>query len=111
MFPRCAGGVAPDVLYLVDDVDGLAEYNWASAVWQFLVDALDETKAKMRTTKNVQINGFAMLLQVYDDHCTRHILSISLLMVESFQCCRFGCTSTVPNLARAILAPPEFADG
>jgi len=64
-------------------VDGLAEYNWAKAVWQFLVDALDETKAKMRTTKNVQISGFAMLLQVCDDHCTGSILSISSLMVAS----------------------------
>jgi len=46
----------------VYDVDRLAEYNWTSAVWQFLIDALDKTKAKMHTTKNVQINGFVMLL-------------------------------------------------
>jgi len=50
------------MIYLVEDVDGLAEYSWAGAVWQFLVDALDEMKEKMCTTKNLQINGFAMLL-------------------------------------------------
>jgi len=49
---------------LVEDVDSLGDYNWAAAVWQFLVNALTETKEKMRTTKNMQINGFVMMLQV-----------------------------------------------
>ena len=35
-------------------------------MWKFLVDALGETKEKLHTTKNVQINGFAMVLQVWD---------------------------------------------
>ena len=38
---------------LVEDVDSLGDYNWAAAVWQFLVNALTETKEKMRTTKNM----------------------------------------------------------
>jgi len=63
-FPRNAGGVTWELIDLVEDVDRLAEYNWAGAVWQFLVDALDDTKEKMRTSKNLQINGFALLLQV-----------------------------------------------
>ena len=50
----------------MEDVDSLGEYNWAEAVWKFLVDALGETKEKLRTTKKVQINGFAMVLQVWD---------------------------------------------
>ena len=57
-------GVARELIDLVEDVDRLAAYHWASAVCHFLVDALDETKEKMRTTKNMQINGFAMALQV-----------------------------------------------
>ena len=65
-FARTAGGVAWDLMPLVEDVDSLGEYNWAAAVWQFLVDALGETKEKLRTTKNVQINGFAMVLQVWE---------------------------------------------
>jgi len=68
--------------------------------WQFLIDALDETKAKIHTTKNLQINGFAMLLQVCYDHCIRPGLSFLSIMVASFKCCRFGCTSTVTNLTR-----------
>jgi len=36
----------------------LGEYNWAGAICQFLVDALDKNKEKMRTTKNLHINGF-----------------------------------------------------
>jgi len=51
---------------LVEDVDSLGDYSWAAAIWQFLVDAMGETKEKMRTTKNVQINGFAMVLQVWE---------------------------------------------
>jgi len=50
---------------LVEDVDRLGEYSWAVVVCQFLVDALGETKEKMHTTKNMQINGFAMVLQVW----------------------------------------------
>jgi len=49
---------------MVEDVDHLAKYNWATVVCHFLVDVLDETKEKMNTTKNVQINGFAMAFQV-----------------------------------------------
>ena len=49
---------------LVEDVNRLGDYSWAAAIWQFLVDAMGETKEKMRTTKNVQINGFVMMLQV-----------------------------------------------
>ena len=30
------------------------------------MDALRETKEKLRTTENVQINGFAMVLQVWE---------------------------------------------
>jgi len=55
-------GVAWELIELVEDVDGLAEYNWGAAVWKFLVDAIGETKEKMCTTKNLQINGFAMVL-------------------------------------------------
>jgi len=58
----------------------------------------------MRTTKNLQINGFAMLLHVCHDHCNRTGLSFPSMMVVSFKCCRFGCMSTVANLTRAIPA-------
>jgi len=49
---------------MVEDVDRLAEYNWVAAVCHFLVDGLNETKEKMPPTKNLQINGFAMALDV-----------------------------------------------
>jgi len=58
--------VAWELIDLVEDVDSLGDYNWAAAIWQFLVDALGETKEKIRTTKNVQINAFAMVLQVWE---------------------------------------------
>jgi len=58
-------GVTSELIDLVEDVDHLGDYDWAAAIWQFLVDAVGETKEKMRTTKNVQINGFAMVLRVW----------------------------------------------
>jgi len=67
-FPQSAGGVAWELIELVEDVDGLVEYNWGAAVWKFLVNALGETKEKMCTIKNLQINRFAMVLQVWDSH-------------------------------------------
>ena len=49
---------------MVEDVGGLQEYNWSEAVWEFLVDAMAECREKMRTMKNLKINGFMMILQV-----------------------------------------------
>jgi len=66
--PAKCGGVTWELIELVEDVDRLAEYNWGAAVWQFLVDALGETKEKMCTLKNLQINEFAMLLQAWRSH-------------------------------------------
>jgi len=42
----------------------MGEYKWSVTMWQFLVDALEDMKQKMRSMRNLQINGFAMLLQV-----------------------------------------------
>ena len=53
-----------ELIELVEDVDRLPEYNWAVTVWKFLVDALGETKEKMGMMKNLQMNEFAMVLQV-----------------------------------------------
>ena len=95
-------------MYLVEDVDGLAEYNWASIVWQFLVDALDETKVKLRTTKNVQINGFAMLLQVCHYHCTRPAISFPSMMVSSFKCCKIWLYKYCSKFDKANTSVPRI---
>ncbi|KAJ8441250.1 LOW QUALITY PROTEIN: hypothetical protein Cgig2_000623 [Carnegiea gigantea] len=62
-FPQCAGGVAWDLIFVVEDMDRVVKYNWSEAVWKILVEAIEETTVKMQTTKNLQINGFAMILQ------------------------------------------------
>ncbi|KAJ8430116.1 LOW QUALITY PROTEIN: hypothetical protein Cgig2_007089 [Carnegiea gigantea] len=59
LFPRCAGG---NLVHIVEDVDGVREYNWAKVVWEFLVHAVEESQEKMWSMKNMQINGFAMIL-------------------------------------------------
>jgi len=38
---------------IVDDVDGMADYNWSAIVPKFLVDVTEETKEKMHTMKNL----------------------------------------------------------
>ncbi|KAJ8423848.1 hypothetical protein Cgig2_000974 [Carnegiea gigantea] len=65
LFPRCAGGVAWDLISMVEDVKSMGEYNWAETTWMFLVEAIEEAKEKMHIARNVQINGFAMILQVW----------------------------------------------
>ncbi|KAJ8421347.1 hypothetical protein Cgig2_027955 [Carnegiea gigantea] len=65
LFPRGAGGAAWDLVHVVEDVDGVGEYNWAEAVWEFLVHAMEESREKMGSTKNLQTNGFAMIRQVW----------------------------------------------
>ena len=67
LFPRCAGGVAWDLISMVDNVKSMAEYSWAEATWMFLMEAIEEAKEKMRSAKNVQINSFVMILQVRDE--------------------------------------------
>jgi len=64
LFPRTPGGVAWDLVPMVEDVGRLEEYNWSEAVWEFLVDAMAECQEKMGSMKNLKINGFTMILQV-----------------------------------------------
>ncbi|KAJ8447136.1 hypothetical protein Cgig2_022865 [Carnegiea gigantea] len=54
-----------DLVHVVEDVDGVGEYNWAEAVWEFLVHTMEESREKIGNAKNLQINGFAMILQVW----------------------------------------------
>ncbi|KAJ8423031.1 hypothetical protein Cgig2_021923 [Carnegiea gigantea] len=53
LFPRCAGGVAWDLISMVEDVKSMAEHNWAEATWMFLVEAMEEGKEKMRSAKYI----------------------------------------------------------
>ena len=40
-------GVVWDLIDTVDDVAGMAHYNWLAAVWEFLVNVMEEMKEKM----------------------------------------------------------------
>ncbi|KAJ8420215.1 hypothetical protein Cgig2_021429 [Carnegiea gigantea] len=57
LFPQSAGGVAWDLVHIMEDVDGVREYNWSEAVWEFLVQAMEQSQEKIQSTKNLQING------------------------------------------------------
>ncbi|KAJ8422140.1 hypothetical protein Cgig2_002648 [Carnegiea gigantea] len=70
LFPYSAGGVAWELIEMMEDVKAMAKYNWSKAVWSFLVEAIEEMKEKIHTkknykAKNLQIHGFAMILQVW----------------------------------------------
>ena len=80
LFQRCAGGMAWDLISMVDDVKSMAEYNWAEATWMFLVEAIEEAKEKMRNTKNVQINGLAMILQVSKRRYPTVLMFMSIML-------------------------------
>ena len=60
LFPYSDEGVAWELIDMVDDIDWMVGYNWPAVVWQFLVDAINETTDKMRTRKNLQINEFVL---------------------------------------------------
>jgi len=49
-FSRAVLGVAWDLIDMVNDIDDIT--NWA-AIWEFLVDVMEETNEKMRTIKNL----------------------------------------------------------
>ncbi|KAJ8443290.1 hypothetical protein Cgig2_015768 [Carnegiea gigantea] len=62
---RCVRGLVWDLISIVEDVKGMAEFNWSKVAWMFLVKAMEETLEKMNTVRNLQINGFVMILQVW----------------------------------------------
>ncbi|KAJ8433190.1 hypothetical protein Cgig2_025581 [Carnegiea gigantea] len=63
-FPWCAGGVAWDLISVVEDMDRVGEYNWAEVMQKFLVEVREKSKEKMRAMRNLQINGFVMILHM-----------------------------------------------
>ncbi|KAJ8445910.1 hypothetical protein Cgig2_009839 [Carnegiea gigantea] len=66
VFKRSDGdcGVAWDLVHIMEDVDGVGEYNWVEEVWEFLVHTMEESQEKIWSMKNLQINGFVMILQI-----------------------------------------------
>ncbi|KAJ8423476.1 hypothetical protein Cgig2_013519 [Carnegiea gigantea] len=50
---------------MTEDVSEMADYNWSKAIWSFLVEAIEETKVKIPIKKNLQMHGFAMILQAW----------------------------------------------
>jgi len=64
LFLLIAGGVTWEPIAMMEDVSGMVDYNWSQAVWSFLVEAIKETKEKIPMKKNLQMNGFTMILQL-----------------------------------------------
>ena len=47
------------------DVQGMSWYAWAKAVWQYLVDTMEDMQRKLSNpVSQMQFNGLYMLLQV-----------------------------------------------
>ena len=67
LFPRTPYGATWSVLRYADDVAGMGQYAWAEAIWQVIVDAIDDAKKKIRSGlfSEVQLNGFCLLIQVW----------------------------------------------
>ncbi|KAJ8428316.1 hypothetical protein Cgig2_015466 [Carnegiea gigantea] len=64
LFPCMVGGVTWELIGMTEDVEGIGEYNWLAAIWSFLMEAIEDTKQKILVKKNLQIAGFAMILQM-----------------------------------------------
>ncbi|KAJ8426388.1 hypothetical protein Cgig2_000583 [Carnegiea gigantea] len=47
LFPRTPYGAAWSMLHYVEDVDGMAGYAWAEAVWWVLVETMEDTQRKL----------------------------------------------------------------
>ena len=53
------------LIRMTEDVRWMVEYNWSQEVWSFLVEVIDDTKEKISLKRNLQMHGFAMILQVW----------------------------------------------
>ncbi|KAJ8428408.1 hypothetical protein Cgig2_024554 [Carnegiea gigantea] len=65
LFPRTPGGVTWELIKMTKNGCGMTKYNWSQAVWSFLVEAIEDTKEKIPLKKNLQMHGFATILQVW----------------------------------------------
>ncbi|KAJ8440040.1 hypothetical protein Cgig2_020528 [Carnegiea gigantea] len=67
LFPRTPYGAAWSLLRYVDDVEGMGQYAWAEAVWQVVVDSIEDTQRKLchGPLSEVQLNGLCLLIQVW----------------------------------------------
>ncbi|KAJ8420167.1 hypothetical protein Cgig2_000257 [Carnegiea gigantea] len=68
LFPRTPYGAAWSLLRYVDDVEGMGQYAWAEAVWQVVVDSIEDTQRKLcrGPLSEVQLNGLCLLIQVQE---------------------------------------------
>jgi len=65
-FLRTPCGATWGVQKYVQDVEGLALYNWVEAVWDIFLESLEETQQNLEREdmSDVQMNGFTPLIQV-----------------------------------------------
>jgi len=65
-FPRTPYGAAWSLLRYVDDVDGMGQYAWVEAIWQMVVESIEDTQRKLTRgpLSEVQLNGLCLLIQV-----------------------------------------------
>ncbi|KAJ8436519.1 hypothetical protein Cgig2_026634 [Carnegiea gigantea] len=71
---RAPYGAAWSLLHYVDDVDGMGQYAWAEAIWQVVVESIEDTQRKLARgpLSEVQLNGLCLLIQVwFYEHTTR----------------------------------------
>ncbi|KAJ8424183.1 LOW QUALITY PROTEIN: hypothetical protein Cgig2_028308 [Carnegiea gigantea] len=68
LFPCTPYGAAWSLLRYVDDVEGMGQYAWTEAVWQVVVDSIEDTQRKLcrGPLSEVQLNGLCLLIQVQE---------------------------------------------
>jgi len=66
LFPRTSYRAVWSMLHYVEDVDEMAGYAWAEAVWRVLVETMEDTQRKLADgpLSKLQLNGFCLLIQV-----------------------------------------------
>ncbi|KAJ8446969.1 hypothetical protein Cgig2_006597 [Carnegiea gigantea] len=66
LFPRTPYGAAWSLLRYVDDAEGMGQYAWADAIWQVVVDSIEDMQRKLchGPLSEVQLNELCLLIQV-----------------------------------------------
>ena len=64
-FPHTSYGATWSLLHYVDDVDGMGQYAWTEAIWQVVVESIEDTQRKLARgpLSEVQLNGLCILIQ------------------------------------------------
>ncbi|KAJ8445205.1 hypothetical protein Cgig2_024411 [Carnegiea gigantea] len=110
LFPRCTGGVAWDLISMVEDVKSIAEYNWAEATWMFLMKAIEEVRDDgwVHLYKGKKYDTRLVVAAIYDNQVGTLTTEASVVFEEINVVLEVREEERVKDVVRAFIDTDEY---